>query len=121
MYSTYIDNVLTGPHCPVTIPDDDEPIQEVKPKKVPKLKNQFSYQFKQVRPFVLDRDNYTCQKCGSKRYLEVNHIVHREHGGSNDMSNLITLCDVCHAEEHKGEPIYKVMIKAIDKRRNSNG
>lgn len=117
----HIGNLLTGPHCPINIPDDDIPVAPVKPKKVPKPKNQFKYQYKKVRPLVLERDNYTCQKCGAKDYLEVNHIVPVSEGGSNDMTNLVTLCDICHAEEHKGETIYKVMIKAINMRRNCDG
>lgn len=44
-------------------------------------------------------DNYTCQDCGVKqghRKLDVHHIVDYSLGGSNEMSNLITLCRSCH-------------------------
>lgn len=99
------------------LPEPEPPKKATKPKKVPKPKNQFKYQYKQVRPLVLERDNYSCQKCGSKDYLEVNHIVPKGKGGSNDMSNLITLCDLCHAEEHKGDPVYSLMVKACRDRR----
>lgn len=52
-----------------------------------------------VRHEILVRDNYTCQACGAKASegakLEVDHIVPRAKGGSNDPSNLRTLCSVC--------------------------
>lgn len=109
----HIGNVLTGLNAPIL---DDDLRPEPKPKKVPKKKNQFKYQYVQVRPLILERDSYTCQKCGSKDYLEVNHIIPKSKGGTNDTNNLITLCDLCHAEEHKDEPVYKIMMKRITDR-----
>src|SRR5690606_4276977 len=34
--------------------------------------------------------------------LHVHHIVFRSNGGSNAPSNLITLCETCHNDLHKG-------------------
>ena len=53
-----------------------------------------------IRVKVFDRDNYTCQICGRtpKRdgvALHVDHIDPVVNGGSNDMSNLQTLCSDC--------------------------
>jgi 5-methylcytosine-specific restriction endonuclease McrA len=55
-----------------------------------------------VRREVMNRDNHTCQGqgCVSKRYLEVHHKVPRSAGGSNDASNLVTLCSACHKLAH---------------------
>jgi HNH endonuclease len=59
---------------------------------------------------VLRRDKYTCVKCGwnhklwnrsDPRHLELHHVEHHVRGGSNDPENLITLCIVCHDEEHE--------------------
>lgn len=48
---------------------------------------------------VLERDNYTCQMCGRNRYdgvkLEVDHIIPVSRGGSDNISNLQTLCFDC--------------------------
>jgi hypothetical protein len=49
---------------------------------------------------VLARDNWTCCSCGrsSKEegiILEVDHILPRSKGGSDDMDNLQTLCKKC--------------------------
>lgn len=48
---------------------------------------------------VLNRDNCTCRRCNIKfdrRYLSVHHLTSRANGGSDDPSNLITLCNSCH-------------------------
>ena len=34
--------------------------------------------------------------------LEVHHIEHREHGGSNHVRNLIVVCEMCHDNHHRG-------------------
>jgi hypothetical protein len=54
---------------------------------------------KTLRYDILSRDNFTCQCCGAKSIdgavLEVDHIVPRSKGGSNDPGNLRTLCSNC--------------------------
>lgn len=60
--------------------------------------------FYNVKAYVLDRDNYECQKCKIKNgKLHVHHIVFRSKGGTNSPDNLITLCESCHEKLHKGE------------------
>ncbi|WP_278522891.1 HNH endonuclease [Methanobrevibacter arboriphilus] len=48
-----------------------------------------------VRKAVFERDNYTCQCCNTKKDLTIDHIVPRSKGGSNDETNLQTLCKSC--------------------------
>jgi hypothetical protein len=51
-----------------------------------------------TRVRILDRDNRTCQICGRKPpsvKLVVDHRIPVEKGGSNDDSNLWTLCEDC--------------------------
>jgi len=38
------------------------------------------------------RDNYKCVICGFDAVVDVHHITSRANGGTNDFSNLITLC-----------------------------
>jgi hypothetical protein len=51
-----------------------------------------------IRYQVLAAANGRCALCGahsSERRIEVDHIVPRSRGGSNDISNLQALCDEC--------------------------
>jgi len=65
--------------------------------------------FYNVKAFVLNRDNYTCQQCKKQNVkLECHHIVYRSKGGSNAPSNLITLCEKCHKDVHND----KISLKA---------
>lgn len=41
---------------------------------------------------VLRRDNYRCVICGFDQVVDVHHIVGRKRGGTDEPSNLITLC-----------------------------
>jgi len=58
-----------------------------------------------LRAQVLERNGYTCQMCGigagepmedgRKARLHVGHVIDRDHGGKDEMSNLRALCSVC--------------------------
>jgi hypothetical protein len=49
-----------------------------------------------IRESILQRDNYKCQLCGNKDYLEVHHKHAIYKGGKSVPKNLITLCEDCH-------------------------
>lgn len=53
----------------------------------------------EIREAVLARDGYRCVKCGSTQYLEVDHILPYSLGGTNELSNLQTLCRKCNSEK----------------------
>ena len=60
-----------------------------------------------VRQYVLWRDGYTCQCCGThatKKNDVKLHVHHRESRktGGNAPDNLVTLCEDCHKKLHKG-------------------
>ena len=53
------------------------------------------------------RDRRCCQRvlpdgmiCGSTWRLDIHHIIEREHGGSDELDNLITLCKKHHEMQH---------------------
>lgn len=52
------------------------------------------------RKAIYRRDGFQCAACGSHRYLQIHHYIHRGHGGSDTPHNLITLCSDCHALAH---------------------
>lgn len=65
-----------------------------------------NYGFENTKAMVLNRDGYTCQYCKDRhkdRKLEVHHIMFRSKGGSDEESNLITLCRTCHKDLHSGK------------------
>ena len=77
-----------------------------------------NYGFENTKAFVLNRDNYTCKFCKGKHKdskLEVHHIVFRSQGGSDEESNLITLCHTCHKDLHNG----KIHLKLSGKKKGN--
>lgn len=64
-----------------------------------------------VKKEALERDDYTCQKCGFKpknkrhengRRLEVHHIIPCKDGGESlDVNNCTVLCSACHVTTHR--------------------
>ena len=61
--------------------------------------------FWNLREYIFFRDNYICQCCKGKskdKILNVHHIESRKTGG-NAPNNLVTLCETCHKDYHKGK------------------
>lgn len=55
-----------------------------------------------LRYEVLKRAHGRCEACGisnQERALQVDHIIPRTKGGTNDMSNLQALCSICNAQK----------------------
>lgn len=77
------------------------------------------YNWLNRKHYVLARDNYTCQLCKRKSTsknnlkLVAHHLIYRSKGGSDRVSNLITLCTDCHtAINHKpGHVLYDWYLK----------
>lgn len=60
-----------------------------------------SPEWKCKRDRVLARDDYTCQCCNKpKKKLHVHHHGY-ENFGNEPLSDLITLCDLCHDAYHR--------------------
>jgi 5-methylcytosine-specific restriction endonuclease McrA len=88
---------------------DELAIKRKKKEENNRAKNEYERQFKVNRKIALVIDNYMCRECGNKEGLHVHHIKERCKGGTNDINNLITLCNDCHKEKHKGETVYNIM------------
>lgn len=56
--------------------------------------------WQQARRVVLARDGRRCAECGGTDSLHVHHLVPRALGGPDEPSNLIVLCEGCHAARH---------------------
>ena len=63
-----------------------------------------NYGLGNAKAACLNRDNYTCQCCKTKKgTLHAHHIVYRSNGGADTLDNLITLCAACHKKLHEGD------------------
>lgn len=64
-----------------------------------------SSEYKKWKKDVLERDSFTCKRCGSTTNLVAHHIKgFAEHETLRfDVENGITLCQSCHKEVHKDE------------------
>ena len=76
--------------------------------KVPKTTSKPNYNYSasypsnwnELREEAKKHDGYKCGNCGSTTNLHVHHIVPLSKGGSNQLSNLRTLCEDCHKKLH---------------------
>jgi len=68
---------------------------------------------------VLKRDHYSCRICGRNSasdpnlILEVDHIIPYSKGGSDDISNLQTLCMYCNRGKGNNENLNKTLEEQI--------
>ena len=71
---------------------------------------------------VLERDGGSCRNCGDSGgnvELEVHHIVPRNAGGTDRLTNLATLCTGCHSAVHDSQNVKKseIVAEAIQRRK----
>ena len=60
-------------------------------------------EYDNIRSYVFERDNYTCQICKKKLgILQTHHIIQKKDGGSDSPENLATTHKKCHEDFHKG-------------------
>lgn len=56
--------------------------------------------WRKIRVRILKRDNYLCQPCKRAGKLspanEVDHVINKERGGTDDDDNLQSICGDCH-------------------------
>lgn len=72
--------------------------------------------FANVKAYVLNRDEYTCQKCKAKNTeLHAHHIVFRSSGGTDSPDNLVTLCKSCHGNLHASQNAATESLKLAKK------
>ncbi len=54
-----------------------------------------------LRKDILSRDGRQCVNCSAQTNLEVHHVVPLHQGGTNRPTNLVTVCQSCHAGSHE--------------------
>lgn len=61
-------------------------------------------QLRLSRHSILARDNHTCQYCGSKKDLTIDHVVPRWCGGPQAWDNLVACCRKCNLKKGDKTP-----------------
>jgi len=56
-----------------------------------------------TRRAVFARDNWTCQYCGSRSNLTVDHVIPRSKGGGSSWDNIVASCAPCN--RRKGDAL----------------
>lgn len=57
-----------------------------------------------TRRNVLRRDNHTCQYCGSRELLTLDHVMPRSRGGRDAWDNLVAACTPCNNRKGSKTP-----------------
>ena len=58
-----------------------------------------------TRRAVFARDNWTCQYCGSRSNLTVDHVIPRSKGGGSSWDNIVASCAPCN--RRKGDALLR--------------
>lgn len=69
-----------------------------------RLLNYITIPFKAVnkkpsRSMIYKRDNHTCQYCGSKKRLTIDHVVPKSKGGKDTWENMVVACSKCNLKK----------------------
>lgn len=81
----------------------------------------YGYHWRKLREAVLQRDSHLCKPCAKRGIYspatEVDHIINKKAGGSDEMSNLQSICPTCHAEktQKEGKKPYKSAPRGVVK------
>jgi len=51
------------------------------------------------RSMIYKRDNDTCQYCGAKSKLTIDHVIPRSKGGQDTWENLVVACSKCNTKK----------------------
>ena len=57
-----------------------------------------------TRRNIMHRDNYTCQYCGKKNDLTIDHIIPRSRGGKDTWDNVTVACLRCNVSKGSRTP-----------------
>lgn len=63
-----------------------------------------------TRRAVFARDGWTCQYCGSRTSLTVDHVIPRSKGGSSEWDNIVASCAPCNRRKGDQLPAQANMV-----------
>ena len=59
---------------------------------------------KYSRRGVHERDNYSCQYCGSRKTISIDHIMPVSRGGQSTWENTVSACNKCNGKKGSRTP-----------------
>jgi 5-methylcytosine-specific restriction endonuclease McrA len=65
-----------------------------------------------TRRAVFARDDWTCQYCGARSNLTVDHVIPRSKGGLSSWENIVASCAPCNRRKADRTPVQSGMIPA---------
>lgn len=70
----------------------------------------------ELRQLILERDNFACRYCGSKKPpFHLDHVYPVSKGGETSEDNLVTSCSDCNQKKHNKVGIYPKPIGYFEK------
>ncbi|MBC7883164.1 MAG: HNH endonuclease [Anaerolineae bacterium] len=89
-----------------------------------RLRHYVSVPYKEIpltRRNVLHRDSHTCQYCGFKEDLTIDHIIPRSRGGIDEWDNVVTACVRCNIRKGNRTPKEAAMpLNSVPRRPHSS-
>lgn len=85
-----------------------------------RLRHYITVPYKEIpltRRNVLHRDSHTCQYCGYKDDLTIDHVIPRSRGGADEWENVITACVRCNIRKGNRTPKEAAMPLNVPPRR----
>jgi 5-methylcytosine-specific restriction endonuclease McrA len=84
---------LTAQQSPATLPEQDVPLTGLEWEGETSKRMALTYEARQ-------RDQHSCQYCGSQTFLEVHHRKGYRPQDKPNLDDLVTLCRQCHLDAH---------------------
>lgn len=63
---------------------------------------------------IMKRDRHTCQYCGTKSDLTLDHVMPRSRGGEDSWENLVTACNHCNVRKGNRTPDEADMLLKVE-------
>ena len=75
-------------------------LNKVDAARVEKLRKQFSRKRESLHKELVQKYGKKCHYCSAKDSLDIHHLKPLSHGGDNDITNLVLICQDCHEGLH---------------------
>ena len=80
----------------------------------------FEFKQKQFQDMLKETLGTTCVNCGSNKHIHYHHIVPLINGGTNNLGNIVPLCEDCHGLAHE-RASYKLLRAGKEKAKAKEG